>query len=480
MLSAETALSELSASILFQNGFPQWEPNTDADDALERRSTASSSAIEMARKDVGQLQKLVQLLGEMKYEPSVPILAELWLRCALIPVRISTGHALIEIGSEDALIALEETLNDPERFSCHMAVKAVFIRTPDKAFDRLSPYFEDSRHPGLAGEVFSFLQRDLDLPGWPNHVPSLVDRDNRWLLQCAILRNDMECGHLARELLRTSPQDIVDAALAEVRKKEEKAGLHAPPRVKRDGTLLRRYHAGEFNAVWNEIHEVGDVSGDYYDEVLEVADATMARVAENADLIAEKLASEGWRALSSEYSDLRTCPVMPDLEIIDRIECVSKELLPPSLKAFWRKVGGINWVWDYNAADPHPTLGVDLPLDEMDPLCVDPPGAVSYLIDDWELYDRSTDPELLGPLVLELAPDHYHKANISGGQSYSILLPSKLADPIFEFEPHRLPFVDYLRLAFEWCGFPGLAGYSDRADLDKFLRRLGLNDLKPF
>ncbi|MEK6234856.1 MAG: hypothetical protein N2C14_09100, partial [Planctomycetales bacterium] len=61
-------------------------------------------------------------------------------------------------------------------------------------------------------------------------------------------------------------------------------------------------------------------------------------------------------------------------------------------------------------------------------------------------------PELLGPFWIELAPDHYTKANISGGGPYGIELPFLGADPVFG-DSRRLPFVDYLRHCLRWGGF---------------------------
>jgi hypothetical protein len=34
------------------------------------------------------------------------------------------------------------------------------------------------------------------------------------------------------------------------------------------------------------------------------------------------------------------------------------------------------------------------------------------------------------------------------------------ADVVLENERHSLPFVSYLRLCFEWGGFPGFEGYD--------------------
>jgi hypothetical protein len=115
----------------------------------------------------------------------------------------------------------------------------------------------------------------------------------------------------------------------------------------------------------------------------------------------------------------------------------------------------------------------------MDPLCVDPASVVGYLLEEWEEQRRQPDPDLVEPFRLSLAPDYLHKANISGGAPYTIVLPFFGADPVFAYERHELPFVDYLRLSFRWAGFPGLDEHADREDAQSFVNRFG-EGLEPF
>jgi hypothetical protein len=77
--------------------------------------------------------------------------------------------------------------------------------------------------------------------------------------------------------------------------------------------------------------------------------------------------------------------------------------------------------------------------------------------------------ELDDPCNLDLAPDCLHKANISGRAPYGIELPYLGADPVFVHEEHGLAFVDYLRLAFRWGGFPRLERHAHDADVRKFV-----------
>jgi len=59
---------------------------------------------------------------------------------------------------------------------------------------------------------------------------------------------------------------------------------------------------------------------------------------------------------------------------------------------------------------------------------------------------------------MPISPSPSVKAGISAeGAHYVVTLPSATLDAVIENEPHGLCFVDYLRLAFEWGGFPGYA-----------------------
>jgi hypothetical protein len=183
----------------------------------------------------------------------------------------------------------------------------------------------------------------------------------------------------------------------------------------------------------------------------------------------ERLAAFGWRPL---YSELRTRPRVEDQEVMSRIEEITGAPLPVSLRAFWESVGGINFVWDYESGEA-PDLGVELPMDEMDPLCVDTPEEVTHVFAEWEHQRAGINPELVDPYTVVLAPDYLHKANTSGGGPYGIELPFLGADPVFANESHELPFVDYLRLCFRWAGFPRLECYAERPDAREFLAVMG-------
>ena len=66
-----------------------------------------------------------------------------------------------------------------------------------------------------------------------------------------------------------------------------------------------------------------------------------------------------------------------------------------------------------------------------------------------------------GRYELTISCDRFHKDGVSGGESYGIPVPHPGADAPLLWEWHNTTFVDYLRICFEWGGFPGLARRQD-------------------
>jgi hypothetical protein len=85
-----------------------------------------------------------------------------------------------------------------------------------------------------------------------------------------------------------------------------------------------------------------------------------------------------------------------------------------------------------------------------DPLVISP---LSFLLTE---YEECEEP---APFLLPLAPDLYHKHNISGGCPDGIRVPSRRADAIYTGWDDY--FVRYLRRSFHWGGF---AAWADRKD----------------
>ena len=488
----EDLVDTLRKSILFSADFPKRRRHSHAEWARlgeeERVRSHEPGLIAIRRvKNARELADAVHQLGKAKYTAAVPLLAELWADCAVQPVRNAAGHALRAIGTAEARRALTDLIEDSDHLSVHLAVAAIFDEDPVRAFDRFSGYFEADRVKQVGGVVIpnailatfvpsSFIAaRNGDLsPRWvDSSAPSWLRQYPRWVRLCAALRRDKHLGHTARAVLKYADPEPVRLALQKAKAREGPRVVR--PAIKAPGDLLARYLRGEHDLVWDELRLHEALGGDLLAEAQAVAKETMSRVGRNADLLAERLTASGWQPL---YGELRTKPRAEDREVMRRIQEITGAPLPVSLWAFWGAVGGINFVWDYESGEP-PDVGVALPMDQMDPLCVDAPESVTQVFEEWEEQRSGVDPELADPFDLDLAPDYLHKANISGGEPYGIKLPFLGADPVFANEAHELPFVDYLRLCFRWAGFPRLERYANRPDVREFLTRMG-EDLEPF
>lgn len=132
-------------------------------------------------------------------------------------------------------------------------------------------------------------------------------------------------------------------------------------------------------------------------------------------------------------------------EAIARIE---REIgqLPLAIKLFWSKVGSVDFTGQHRDWE-----GCEYP----DPLVVFPP---SCAVDELEqfLADRAERTRFDCPYRVPIAPDRYHKENVSGGMWYNLSVPAIADDPPLNDEPHRTTFAAYLELAVRWGGFPGL------------------------
>ena len=137
--------------------------------------------------------------------------------------------------------------------------------------------------------------------------------------------------------------------------------------------------------------------------------------------------------------------------------------LPLSLRAFYEIVGSI----DLRGRHPSlcPVKGSICP----DPLVVFPLDEV--LAEAQEMAADADD-----DLRLVLAPDDIHKAGESGGAPYEIAVPEQRADGEFLNERHELLFVDYLRLCFQFGGFPGYEGYDHGVPPEIETLRAGLQE----
>jgi hypothetical protein len=148
--------------------------------------------------------------------------------------------------------------------------------------------------------------------------------------------------------------------------------------------------------------------------------------------------------------------------------------LPLSLRAWVEQVG------DVNLAGAHPALCIwedaNLPGVHADPLMVTLDHFMFH-IEGWvEACDAGEDPGVIDPV---LGWDAEAKARLAVADEqfdygYTMELPNAAADAPFDGEPHNTGFVDYLRIAFRWGGFPGWERHDKRPEYELKLLTEGL------
>jgi hypothetical protein len=256
---------------------------------------------------------------------------------------------------------------------------------------------------------------------------------------------------------------------------------------------LDRYLAGDYERVWADLIALGPAvrEAPHAAGAQLVAQETMRRVAANVRTLVERLRSIGYRfktegmwldefaGRAEQVLDLAETLGQGESKVHHRLkQSVARrrrerkpsdyeirahvppgpqtpeqlrqldELagpVPLSLAAFYEIVGSVDLIGYHPTISPPDSGGYFLP----DPLVVFPLDAMLLEYDELSgaNYGRIT-----------LAPDAYHKADFSGGAPYEMALPDARADGELLNEPHKLFFVDYLRLAFRHGGFPGYEG----------------------
>jgi hypothetical protein len=491
MLFPSRLLRKLEDSELFAPDFPKRPRFTHAqwaasgEDANRQALSAGVDAIRRVS-NATELADLVRKIGDARLDRAVPALVALWSDCAVSPVRAAAGRALRTIATADAraaLIALIEDA-DPTWLSVTTAVSAIFEADPSHAFERLDPYFAPGRlrEPGgtaIPSRVLATFSpgalRGGTEPLWSEpQAPAWFRQDPRWMDLCIRLRHNEHLGQFARDVLRYADPAQVKQALANTQQREGPRVIAW--RTVAPGDLVARYRRGEHEAVWTELRAHQAISGALREEALALARETMQRVARSVDLLAQRLAAGGWKARSGA---LRAVPGADDVEIFASVESVTRAPLPPSLRSFWEVVGGVDFIWDYDDDDEAPDFGPGLALEQMDPLSIEPATTAPQFFEEWQDGRSSIDADLNDPCMLYLAPDWRHKADISGGEGYGIELPFLGADPVLAGEEHGLPFVDYLRLALRWGGFPRLERHAEDDAVRQFVAAM-TRDLEPF
>jgi hypothetical protein len=211
-------------------------------------------------------------------------------------------------------------------------------------------------------------------------------------------------------------------------------------------SYLERYLHGEYKQVWAELLALGKIEDP---EVLKDAEAvateTMERVQINVERIIDRL-----KNLNYEFAYPSEIYFPPSPEISQKIEELQKLAgpIPMSVRYFYQMIGSVN------LTGHHPSIFLE---DYPDPLVIEPfPYFLDYSFPEWQEENGKRPAKERKKFRMELSPDYPHKAGGKGGLAYAIELPNHSVDAPYLEEWHKTTFIDYLRITFQWGGFPGL------------------------
>jgi hypothetical protein len=137
----------------------------------------------------------------------------------------------------------------------------------------------------------------------------------------------------------------------------------------------------------------------------------------------------------------------PDAQgAIERIEAAVGSL-PQSLKQFWLRVGSVDF------SGHHPKWQG---CEYRDQLIVFPPSTALKELQEF-LSDQEERLRANDPYCVPIAPDIFHKADVSGGPPYGLAVPATEEDPPLVNALPPVSFLEHVERALRYGGFPGLA-----------------------
>lgn len=226
-------------------------------------------------------------------------------------------------------------------------------------------------------------------------------------------------------------------------------------------SLSARYDDGERDDVWRELRDLGPRVRDrqYLDDASAVARTMALRARRNVEVLVERLGEAGFDPQNND-DEGRSRPVYvpPGWGAPALASWLNSTYGPiPLTTAAWiREVGDV-WLVGRHPAWPE--------SDQADPLVVEFEYSVSsgdprdFYRGEYEawLESRDLDLDLDEPFSLDFAPDRLHKANVSGGPPYGVVVPDPSVDATIRLEGGEpISFVPYLNGAFAAGGFPYL------------------------
>jgi hypothetical protein len=173
------------------------------------------------------------------------------------------------------------------------------------------------------------------------------------------------------------------------------------------------------------------------------------------ETIGHRISVARLRLLSCGFCFDRPEEVMPGPDpnaqsVINQIESVAGTL-PQALKLFWLGVGSV----DFSGRHPD-WRGCEY----LDQLMVFPANVALEELNEY-ISDREERTQAKEPYSVPIAPDIFHKANVSGGLAYALAVPATAEDPPLLYAAPAVSFLAHIDRALQYGGFPGLADCSE-------------------
>ena len=388
-----------------------------------------------------QAEKMIQHLAKARYVAAVPLLVRLWNESPVSLVWMAAGRALLAMPSREAQVALRAAIDWPQHEAIRLAISSWENESAAQLYDALLPWIDPSAatdDPAWLAQQRRVLQECLI------RAVRWRKEDARWVRLALRVRDDRHIGPTATWQFLSKLQHVeIEETL-----RQWPDPLPPPQRsITGPRDYLARYRRGEHGEVWRELRELGPLQeADLRAEATAVAVATMERVQRNVQAVEARLIAAGY-----VFSTLPEVPPRLADEVLAEVAMVTGGPVPISLAAFWRVVGPVNWMQEMEEDKAPPIRG--LCLAGADPLVVAPPAWTDGVLRDWIRRRQRLHPAAVGRFCIPVAPDHHHKAKVSGGSPYEIATPDEAIDAYLRGEKHDLHFVDYLRLCFARGGF---------------------------
>ncbi len=240
--------------------------------------------------------------------------------------------------------------------------------------------------------------------------------------------------------------------------------------------FYKRYLDGETIAVYDEIAQLdyNVLSKKEKEDIHKVLTETFERVSFNLSVIYDELLRINY-LFKTECTFHFQKPIHRPLKDTDllleklNIAVASFGCIPLSLQYFYKLVGGVNFVWDFETSEK-------FLWDRADPIQIYSLDSVVEIVTGkyWkEEIQEYVNDESVGYAFIELSPDDLHKDNVSGGPAYAIKISkTQTVDSDFVNDPNETSFINYLRICCEHCGFPGLKLSSGNSKYDEFVSKV--------